>query len=71
MKVRVSSKGLIPLPAELRKQDQIRPRAQVEIERVQPGQYLLKRLPRPGNSGLLDCPDADWFRPVPFESNEL
>ena len=74
MRTTVSSKGQIVLPAELRQQDRIRAGQQFEVERVQPGQYLLKKLAEPGQGSVLDwlraCPDANWFRPLPTESTD-
>lgn len=74
MKTRVSSKGQIVLPAELRAQDRVVPGQQFEVERLQAGQYLLRRTPESGATGLLDwlrnCPDKDWFRRVPSETTD-
>lgn len=74
MKTKISSKGQIVLPAELREQDAIRPGEQFEVQRVQAGQYLLKKLPADGSPGVLDwllaCPEKDWFQPVPSESTD-
>lgn len=70
----ISSKGQVVLPAELRTQDRIRPGEQFEVERLASGQYLLKKLPTPGRTGVLDwlqaCPEKDWFRPLPSESTD-
>ena len=70
----MSSKGQIVVPAELRAQDRIRPGEQFEVERVAAGQYLLKKLPTPGQTGVLDwllaCPERGWFRPLPSESTD-
>ncbi len=72
MKTTVSSKGQIVLPAELREQDSIRPGEQFEVERVQPGHYLLKKVPSKGSAGVLEwllaCPEKDWFQPIESES---
>lgn len=70
MKTTVSSKGQIVLPVELRQQDRIAPGQQFEIERLRPGEYLLKKLkPQPGGvmEWLLACPEKDWFQPLPFD----
>ena len=71
MKTTVSSKGQIVLPAELRQQDEILPGQQFRVERIESGQYLLKREPTPDNRGMLDwlraCPVHDWFQPIPSE----
>jgi AbrB family looped-hinge helix DNA binding protein len=41
MRTRVSSKGQIVLPAELRQQDGIEPGQQFDVERVDRGEYRL------------------------------
>jgi len=74
MKTTVSSKGQIVLPAELREQDRILPGQQFELERLEAGQYLLKRQPAEASEGMVDwllsCPSSDWFQPVPSESTD-
>jgi AbrB family looped-hinge helix DNA binding protein len=74
MKTTISSKGQIVLPAELRDQDRIRPGQQFSIERLEPGEYLLKKMAVPENSGLVDwllaCPEKDWFQPIASESTD-
>jgi AbrB family looped-hinge helix DNA binding protein len=74
MKTKVSSKGQIVLPAELREQDHILPGQQFQVERLEAGQYLLKREPSGDNSGVVDwllsCPSSDWFQPLPSESTD-
>ena len=74
MKTVVSSKGQVILPAELRQRDRILAGQRFEVERIDSGQYLLKRLPFSDNEGLVDwllaCPEKDWFRPVEGESTE-
>ena len=66
MTTTVSSKGQIVLPAELRQQDGIRPGQEFDVERVDQGQYLLKRTTRRRNEGLikllLNCPVKGWFK---------
>jgi len=68
MKTTLSSKGQIVLPAEIRQRDGIKPGQEFEIERIEQGQYLLKRTTRPRNEGLvellLSCPIKDWFGPA-------
>jgi len=68
MKTTVSSKGQIVLPAQIRKQDGIETGQEFEIERLDRGQYLLKRKERRRNEGLvkllLACPAKGWFRPM-------
>ncbi len=74
MKTSISSKGQIVLPAELRQRDRIAPGQQFEVERLQAGEYLLRKVATPGTPGLLDwlrnCPDGAWFRSVPSESTD-
>jgi AbrB family looped-hinge helix DNA binding protein len=65
MTTTISSKGQIVLPAKLRQEDGIRPGEEFEVERVEPGSYLLKRRAR-RNEGvvklLLACPVKGWFQ---------
>jgi len=74
MKTRVSSKGQIVLPAELRAQDSILPGQQFQLERLEAGQYLLKREPSAENAGVVDwllsCPSSDWYQSLPSESTD-
>lgn len=73
MKTTISSRGQVVLPAELRELDQIQPGEQFSIERLDAGQYLLRRM-LPANAGLVDwlraCPEADWFEALPSESTD-
>ncbi len=68
MKIIISSKGQIVLPAAIRQQDGIRPGEEFDTERIENGQYLLKRTTRPRNEGLvqllLSCPVKGWFQPA-------
>ncbi len=70
----ISSKGQLVLPAPLRARDRISSGQKFDIERIEAGQYLLKRQPVPDNEGLVDwllaCPDKDWFRPIVSESTD-
>lgn len=73
MKTTLSSKGQVVLPAELRQQDHILPGQQFEIERLHPGEYLLKKVTAPTidlMEWLLACPEKDWFEPLPSESTD-
>ena len=74
MKTLVSSKGQIVLPAELRQQDGIQAGQQFSLERLNAGEYLLKRVPAGDNAGVVDwllsCPADDWFQPMPSESTD-
>ena len=68
MTIKVSSKGQIVLPAAIRQKDGIRPGQQFEIERVDRGEYRLKRKTQQRNKGLvsllLACPVKGWFQPL-------
>jgi AbrB family looped-hinge helix DNA binding protein len=68
MKTTVSSKGQIVIPAEMREQDGIQPGQTFDIERVEAGEYRLKRRSPRRNEGLvqllLACPAKGWFRPL-------
>jgi AbrB family looped-hinge helix DNA binding protein len=72
MKATVSSKGQIVIPAEIREQDDIIPGQQFDVQRIQSGEYLLKKIPAPGTKDvvdwLLECPHKGWFNPVALES---
>jgi AbrB family looped-hinge helix DNA binding protein len=74
MKTRVSSKGQLVLPAEIRRQDRLEPGQEFEIERVRRGEYrLLRRATRP-NAGLVDwllaCPEKGFFVPIESEPTD-
>lgn len=62
------------LPAEFREQDDIRAGQQFDIERLQSGEYLLKKSVSPGEPGLVawlrSCPEQDWFQPISSESTD-
>jgi len=68
MKTTISSKGQIVLPAELRREDEIQTGDQFEVERLEAGEYVLRRITERPNRGLVDlltsCPVQDWFVPV-------
>lgn len=74
MNTQLSSKGQIVLPVELREVDQLVPGQVFEIERISPGEYLLKKIREPGQPGLVQwlarCPSSDWFQPVESESTD-
>jgi AbrB family looped-hinge helix DNA binding protein len=74
MRTRVSSKGQVVLPAELRRQDNIEPGQEFEIKRVAAGEYRLVRRRRPANQGLVDwllaCPVKGFFVPIESESTD-
>ncbi len=74
MRTRVSSKGQIVLPAEIRRQDGVLPGQEFEVERLERGDYrLVRRASRP-NQGvvewLLACPEKGFFVPVESESTD-
>lgn len=74
MRTLVSTKGQIVLPAELRRQDDIEPGQELEIERLDRGEYRLVRREPPRNQGLLDwlraCPEKGWFVSIESESTD-
>jgi AbrB family looped-hinge helix DNA binding protein len=74
MRTRVSSKGQIVLPAEIRRLDRVEAGQEFEIERLDRGDYRLVRRASPKNAGvvawLLACPDKGFFVPVPSESTD-
>ena len=74
MKTTVSSKGQIVLSVELWEQDRILPGQQFELERLEAGQYLLRRQPAEASESLVDwllsCPSSDWSQPLPSESTD-
>ena len=68
MRTTVSTKGQIILPAEIRRRDGIEPGQGFEIERIDRGEYRLKREEQRRNEGLvkllLACPVKGWFNPM-------
>jgi AbrB family looped-hinge helix DNA binding protein len=74
MTTRISSKGQIVLPAEMREQDNIEPGQEFEIERIERGEYRLVRREGPPNEGLVDwllaCPEKGFFVPIESESTD-
>jgi AbrB family looped-hinge helix DNA binding protein len=75
MKTRVSSKGQIVLPAELRQQDGIETGQEFEVERLDRGDYRLVRRQAPPNQGVVDwllaCPEKGFFAPIESESTDV
>ena len=66
MKITVSSKGRIVIPAELRAQDRIVPGEEFIVERISRGEYrLLLRSTSATNEGVVDwllsCPVKGFF----------
>ncbi|MDP3766670.1 MAG: AbrB/MazE/SpoVT family DNA-binding domain-containing protein, partial [Dehalococcoidia bacterium] len=74
MKTRVSSKGQIVLPAELRQQDGIEAGEEFEVERLDRGEYRLVRHTVPPNEGVVDwllaCPEKGFFVSIESESTD-
>ena len=74
MKTTISSKGQIVLPAEFRRVDHIAAGQEFEIERLDHGEYLLRRRSAPANNGVVDwllsCPEKDFFVPIESESTD-
>ena len=74
MRTKLSTKGQIILPAELRRQDGIEAGEEFDIERVGAGEYRLVRLAPPANQGLvtwlLACPEKDYFLAIEGESTD-
>jgi len=60
MTTTISSKGQIVLPAEFRRKDELQAGEEFEIERIERGEYVLRRVTQPPNQGLIDlllaCP---------------
>jgi AbrB family looped-hinge helix DNA binding protein len=74
MKTTVSSKGQLVLPAAIRQQDNIQPGQEFEIERLDRGDYRLRRCAPAPNEGVIDwllaCPVKDFFVPLDSESTD-
>ena len=74
MKTKVSTKGQIVLPAELRQRDRIEPGQEFEVERVDAEEYRLRRVAAAPNEGLVDwllaCPQKGYFVAIDSESTE-
>lgn len=75
MKTTVSSKGQIVLPAEIRQLDRIIAGQQFSVERLDAGEYLIRKIPLAEKTGivgwLMNCPETDWFKPLVSESTDL
>jgi AbrB family looped-hinge helix DNA binding protein len=72
MRITVSRKGQIVIPADIRRRDDIRAGQRFKIERIARGDYRVKRCQRLPNEGLmqwsLSCPEKDFFVPITSES---
>lgn len=68
MRTTISTKGQIIIPAEIRREDEIKSGQEFEIERLDRGEYLLIRRTGTRNQGLvkllLSCPVKGWFQPL-------
>jgi AbrB family looped-hinge helix DNA binding protein len=73
MKTTISSKGQIVLPAELRQMDRIEPGQEFDVERIDRGDYRLRRATQRNEGAiawLLNCPHKDFFVPIDSESTD-
>jgi AbrB family looped-hinge helix DNA binding protein len=74
MKTKVSTKGQIVLPAEIRHRDGIRAGEEFEVERLDSGEYRLVRVAPAPNEGLVEwllaCPEKGSFVPIESESTD-
>ena len=74
MKTRVSSKGQIVLPAEIRELDRVEPGQEFDVERLDRGEYRLVRRPPRATGGAVDwllaCPTKGFFVPIASESTD-
>ena len=56
------------LPAELRREDDLQPGERFDVERLEEGAYVLRRVRDRPNRGLVEllrsCPERDWFERV-------
>jgi len=71
MKTTVSSNGQIVLPAEFRRLDGVKAGHTFEVERLERGDYRLKRVGRQPNEGLVDwllsCPVRGFLAATPTD----
>jgi AbrB family looped-hinge helix DNA binding protein len=74
MKTSVSSKGQIVLPVEFRRQDGIESGQEFDVERLDRGEYVLRRRESQVNAGFVDwllaCPAKDFFVGIESESTD-
>ena len=74
VKTKVSSKGQIVLPADLREQDRIEAGQEFEVERLDRGEYRLVRRTRGSRPGLVEwllaCPEKGFFQRIESESTD-
>ena len=72
--MRLTLKGQIILPADIRRRDRIEPGQEFEVERIDRGEHrLVRRSPRP-NEGVVDwllgCPQKGYFTSIESESTD-
>lgn len=74
MKTTVSPKGHFVLPVKFRKQDQVEPGQEFDVERLDRGGYRFVRRTKPPNEGLVDwllsCPEKGFFASIDSESTD-
>jgi AbrB family looped-hinge helix DNA binding protein len=74
MRTRVSTKGQIVIPSEIREEDGIEPGQVFTIERIARGDYHLVRQSSGTSEGLVDwllsCPEKNFFTRVESESTD-
>ena len=75
MRARVSSKGQIVLPPQLRAQDRIESGQEFDVERLDCGDYRLTRRAARPNEGVVDwllsCPEKGFFVPISAECADV
>ena len=74
MKTAISTKGQIVIPAEIRREDEIVAGQEFEFERMERGEYRLRRVEPPANQGVVDwllsCPEKGYFVPIESEGTD-
>jgi AbrB family looped-hinge helix DNA binding protein len=74
MKTKISTKGQLVLPVEIRQRDNIQPGQEFEIERLDCGKYRIVRRQTRLNKGLVEwllaCPEKGFFVPIESESTD-
>ena len=72
MKVSITNKGQLTIPAEFRRLDKVEKGQTFEFRRIRPGQYRLTRVGEKRNRGVVgwlkECPEKDFFAAVDSES---
>jgi AbrB family looped-hinge helix DNA binding protein len=74
MQTTISTKGQIMIPFEIRAKDSITAGDTFEIERVRAGVYLIHKVDKFANKGLIEwlraCPVKGFFQPIPSENTD-